>query len=61
MARITFANDYTTPGGRSYKAGSTHDVNDGDARSLIFRGKARPEDSTPAAPKQVTNEEATHG
>lgn len=42
MAKITFANDYTTPGGRTYKAGTTADVNDGDARSLIFRGKARP-------------------
>lgn len=59
MAKITFANDYTTSGGRAYKGGSTHEVNDAEARSLIVRGKARPADSTPAGPKQVTNEEAT--
>lgn len=50
--RITFANNYTTPGGRHYKGGSTAEVNDADARSLIVRGKARradvPEDSAPA-------------
>ncbi|CAH0234147.1 hypothetical protein SRABI26_02728 [Arthrobacter sp. Bi26] len=41
MAKITFANDHTTSGGRTYKGGSTHEVNDADARSLILRGKAR--------------------
>jgi len=48
--RITFANDYTTSGGRAYKGGSTHDVNDADARSLIVRGKARPAAETASAP-----------
>lgn len=47
--RITFANTYTTPGGRVYNGGTTAEVNDADARSLIFRGKARlAEDSAPA-------------
>jgi hypothetical protein len=41
MAKITFAGDHKTSGGRTYKAGSTHEVNGDDARSLIFRGKAR--------------------
>jgi hypothetical protein len=39
--KITFANTYTTPGGRTYNAGTTAEVNDADARSLIVRGKAR--------------------
>lgn len=39
--QLTFANNYTTPGGRTYKAGNTYTVNDADARSLIFRGTAR--------------------
>ena len=39
--KITFANNYTTPGGRTYNAGTTAEVNDADARSLIVRGKAR--------------------
>jgi hypothetical protein len=41
MMRITFANTYTSPGGRVYKGGTTAEVNDADARSLIVRGKAR--------------------
>ncbi len=50
MAKITFANDYTTPGGRTYKGGTTAEVNDSDARSLIFRGKARPATEKAPAP-----------
>lgn len=47
--KITFANTYTTPGGRVYNGGTTAEVNDADARSLIFRGKARlADDSAPA-------------
>jgi ribosomal protein L9 len=38
--KITFANDYTTPGGRHFKAGTTAEVKDAEARSLVFRGKA---------------------
>lgn len=41
MMRITFANTYTSPGGRVYKGGTTAEVNDAEARSLIVRGKAR--------------------
>ena len=68
--RITFATDYKTGGGRTYKGGTTAEVNDADARSLIVRGKARRADSAPAEPKpksasaepvEVTNEEADHG
>lgn len=59
--RITFANNYTSPGGKPYKGGSTHEVNDADARSLIGRGKARPADAAPADTKQVTNQEAANG
>ena len=57
--RITFANNYTSPGGKPYKGGSTHEVNDADARSLIVRGKARPADATKSAPAETkTNEGA---
>lgn len=58
--RITFATDYTTGGGRSYKGGTTAEVNDADARSLIVRGKARLADpeSASAETEEVTNEEA---
>jgi hypothetical protein len=63
--KIIFANNYTTPGGRVYKAGTTAEVNDADARSLIVRGKARrtyvTEDSASAETQEVTNEEADHG
>lgn len=39
--KITFANDYTTPGGRTYKSGTTAEIKpNGLARSLILRGKA---------------------
>ena len=58
--KITFANNYTTSGGRTYKGGTTAEVNDADARSLIVRGKARRADSASAEPK-VTNKEADHG
>lgn len=57
--RITFANNYTSPGGKSYKGGSTHDVNDADARSLIVRGKARRAEETKSASAETkTNEGA---
>lgn len=60
--RITFANNYTTPGGRSYKGGSTHEVNDADARSLIVRGKARPADTKSASAEPTTvNGDADNG
>ena len=58
--RITFANNYTTPGGRSYNAGTTAEVNDADARSLIVRGKARraePESAPADVETQDTNDE----
>ena len=48
--KITFANSYTTPGGRTYNAGTTAEVNDADARSLIVRGKARRAAVTLSAP-----------
>ena len=59
--KITFANNYTTSGGRTYKGGSTAEVNDADARSLIVRGKARRAESASAEPTKVTNKEADHG
>lgn len=37
--KIRFANDTKTPDG-DFKAGSTHEVTNGQARSLIHRGKA---------------------
>jgi hypothetical protein len=47
--RIRFANDYTTPGGRTYKAGTEAEITDtGLARSLIFRGKAVEAETPPA-------------
>jgi hypothetical protein len=47
--KLTFAIDHTTPGGRNYRGGSTHEVNDADARALVSRGIARRADSKPAA------------
>jgi hypothetical protein len=39
--KIRFANDYTTPGGRTYKGGTVHEIRDNaEARRLIHRGKA---------------------
>lgn len=55
MALVTFAGNHTTSGGRTYKAGSTAEVNADDARSLIFRGKARPATEKPSAPAETTN------
>jgi hypothetical protein len=55
--KITFANNYTSPGGKPYKGGSTHEVNDADARSLIVRGKARRAEVTPSAPAETTTNE----
>lgn len=46
--KVTFALNHTTAGGRSYKGGTTHDVNDADARALISRGIVRKADSKPA-------------
>jgi hypothetical protein len=57
--RITFANNYTTRGGRTYKGGTTAEVNDADARSLIVRGKARRADSATAEPKSAPAETHT--
>ena len=56
--RITFANNYTTPGGRTYNAGTTAEVNDADARSLIFRGKAREAEAESAPAETESNEGA---
>ena len=57
--KITFANNYTTPGGRTYNAGTTAEVNDADARSLIVRGKARRAYTNDSAPADTeTNEGA---
>ena len=39
--KLIFAVDHTTRGGRNYKAGSTHEVNDHDARPLLIEGLAR--------------------
>ena len=55
--RVTFANSYTSAGGRVYKGGTTAEVNDAMARSLINRGKARPAD-TDSAPAEQTTEGA---
>lgn len=57
--QITFANSYTTPGGRHYKAGNTYEVNDADARSLIFRGTARRAEETGTATAETPDTEET--
>lgn len=61
--RITFANNYKTPAGRAYKLGSSYEVNDADARSLIVRGKARPAEVTKSASAEPTevNGDADNG
>ncbi|UXE04750.1 hypothetical protein QEH44_gp13 [Arthrobacter phage Shambre1] len=51
---ITFASDYTTSGGRTYKAGKTYAVNAPDARVLVRLGKARTADSG-TTPEQETD------
>lgn len=40
MTRVTFAVDHVTDGGRTYKQGTTHEVNAADARELIHIGRA---------------------
>jgi hypothetical protein len=57
MMRITFANTYTSPGGRVYKGGTTAEVNDADARSLIVRGKARRAYTNDSAPAETETTE----
>lgn len=59
--KVTFANEYTTPGGRKYNAGTTAEINDNDARHLIFRGKARKADPEPAQAKAEGETEASVG
>ncbi len=39
--KLIFAVDHVTRGGRTYKAGSSHEVNDHDARPLLIEGLAR--------------------
>jgi len=51
---VTFANSYTTAGGRVYKGGTTAEVNDALARSLIVRGKARRAYNHDSAPADET-------
>ncbi|QOT19734.1 hypothetical protein [Paenarthrobacter sp. YJN-5] len=66
MTRVTFAVDHTTPGGRSYKQGSTHEVNAADARELIHIGRAtdageapEPEPVTESKPKTRSRAKAS--
>ena len=61
MAKLIFSNDHTTAGGRTYKGGSTAEVNDADARSLIFRGKASLAPATAPAPAAVPTPSAPAG
>ena len=39
--KLIFATDHVTRGGRTYKAGSTQEVNDHDSRALLIEGLAR--------------------
>lgn len=48
--KLIFAIDHTTRGGRSYKSGSTQEVNDHDARPLLIEGIARRATEAPATP-----------
>lgn len=60
MTRVTFAVDHTTDGGRTYKQGSTYEINNADARELIYTAKGV--DAGPApepTPETETNEAAT--
>ena len=47
--KLTFAIDHVTRGGRTYKSGSSHEVNDHDARPLLIEGIARRATDAPAA------------
>ena len=60
---ITFAVDYETAGGRTYKAGATHKVNSPEARILVRLGKARLADagSEPEAEEQAAPDAASTG
>lgn len=58
--KLIFAVDHTTRSGRTYKSGSTHNINNADARVLIHQGVARPveEDTEPEStptPKPVAS------
>lgn len=39
--KVTFASDWTSSGGRTYKRETTADINDADARLLVRMGRAR--------------------
>lgn len=56
---ITFATDYTTAGGRTYKAGSTHTINSPEARVLLRVGKAQLAEEKPAAATQPAPDATT--
>jgi hypothetical protein len=47
--RLTFAVDHTTEGGRTYKQGNTYEVNNADARELIYTAKAVDAGDPPAS------------
>jgi hypothetical protein len=57
--RITFAND-TTADGREFKAGSSAEIDNSLARSLIVRGKAVEAD-TPSRPATRKKKPASAG
>lgn len=48
--RVTFASNWTSSDGETYKRGQTAEIDANDARSLIFRGRVRP------APEPVEND-----
>jgi hypothetical protein len=56
--RITFANTYTTAGGRKFNAGTTTELKDAEARHLIHVGKARKADSEEEPKSDATAEDA---
>jgi hypothetical protein len=66
--KIRFANDYTTDGGRTYKAGTVAEIADTTlARNLIHRGKATDETpvrqtvAKPSAAAETTTETPAAG
>lgn len=53
--KVTVTNEYTTPGGRKYKAGTSVEVDNALGRSLIARGKATAADTSAADAGEPTS------
>jgi hypothetical protein len=57
--KVTFANDWTTEDGKAHKAGSTAELPNVEARTLIHKGKATASPATAGKETSAAAETAT--